>query len=402
MKVRAYQENEAFRLRRERALEILDKKIKPVKQEGEDGEEGSEVVTQKEYKGKPITREEVLELEYKALVSTGQTLYYRNEYHRAIEAFTKAINNNKEDMGILIDRANCYIQVGNPKAALIDINNVLKNHPEDTRAILAKAEAFFSMGEFEFALVFFERGAAIRSDMSAFKDGITKSTNAIEDSIRGEKPFQPNPDFAKSREMLEKGGKRKSPKKKPQTDDQSQSRLMAEDENSHIKTEDLLPEKVPPLQMTTQEINKYLGELALDYDYLIDLREEVMAGSDDKYGEKEDKEILKIVNNALTYLEQRAQFWSQQVNQDEQTQQSSPIRERNTASKMSSTPKIISSRPQSSARRNPPKITKVTTTNAAQRPITPRRGNERTDNIPHYEMSKIQMYEAKFGKKRSQ
>ncbi|OHT09540.1 TPR Domain containing protein [Tritrichomonas foetus] len=378
MRVRAYQENEAFRKRRERALEILDKKVKPVKQEGEEGEEGSEVVTQKEYKGKPITREEVLELEYKALVSTGQTLYYRNEYHRAIEAFTKAINNNKEELGILIDRANCYIQVGNPKAALIDCNNVLKNHPDDTRAILAKAEAFFSMGEFEFALVFFERGLAIRSDLSAFKDGITKSTHAIEDSIKGEKPFEPNPNFAVSRprKPLIKNPKKKTP-------------LVVEDEDN-VKPEDLLPEKVPALTMTSQEKSGFLGELALDYDYLVELREEVLAGSDDKYGEKEDKEILKIVNNALIYLEQRAQFWSQQGTPDTHAE---------ATSKQPSPAKITSSRPVSSARRNPPKITKVTQGGA--RPVTPRK-TDRTEQVPHYEMSKIQMYEAKFGKKRSQ
>lgn len=375
MRGRPYLENEAFRKRRERALEILDKKVKPVKTEGEDGEEGSEVVTQKEYHGKPITREEALELEYRALVSTGQTLYYRNEYHRAIEAFTKAINNNKEELGILIDRANCYIQVGNPKAALIDINNVLKVHPNDTRAILAKAEAFFSMGEFEFALVFFERGLAIRSDLSAFKDGITKSTHAIEDSIAGQKTFEPNPNFAVSRP------------RKPLVTIKKKTPLIVEDEDN-IKAEDLLPEKVPALTMTRQEKSGFLGELALDYDYLVELREEVIAGSDDKYGEKEDKEILKIVNNSLIYLEQRAQFWSQQGSSDAhcETKAVSPQTKQVT----------ITNRPASSARRNPPKITKVTKGGG----ITPRKGNEKTDKVPHYEMSKIQMYEAKLGKKR--
>lgn len=378
MRGRPYQENEAFRKRRERALEILDKKAKPVKTEGDEGEEGSEVVTQKEYHGKPITREEALELEYRALVSTGQTLYYRNEYHRAIEAFTKAINNNKEELGILIDRANCYIQVGNPKAALIDINNVLKVHPNDTRAILAKAEAFFSMGEFEFALVFFERGLAIRSDLSAFKDGITKSTHAIEDSIAGQKPFEPNPNFAVSRP------------RKPLVTVKKKTPLVVEDEDN-VKPEDLLPEKVPALTMTRQEKSGFLGELALDYDYLVELREEVLAGSEDKYGEKEDKEILKIVNNSLIYLEQRAQFWSQQGSSDAHADTRAPSPQQQTKQIT-----LTGNRPVSSARRNAPKITKVTRAGGA----TPRKGNERTDQLPHYEMSKIQMYEAKLGKKR--
>lgn len=346
------------------------KKSQEPKQTEEINEETGEPIPQKEYKGKPITHEEVLELEYKALVSEGQTLYARNEYYRAIDAFTKAMNLNKEDTGILIDRANCYVQVGNPKAALIDINSVINQKPDDTRAILAKAEAFFSMGEFEFALVFFEKGLAIRKDLVGFRDGITKSKHAILDSINGEKPFQPNPNFAVSRP------------RRPLTVVKKRTPIERTEDDDGVKAGDLLPEKVAPLTLTTQEKSTFLGEIALDYEYLVELREEILAGGEDGYGDKEDKKILKIVDDALIYLDQRAQFWSQQGAPESTAREDSPrvlSRGQN------------SSRPPS-ARRNAPKVTRVAKTDGP-------RSARREGTTPHYEMSKIQMYEAKYGKR---
>jgi tetratricopeptide (TPR) repeat protein len=338
-----------------------------------DEETGEPLPQKKVPKGKPISHEEVLELEYKALVQEGQVLYYRNEFYRAIEAFTKASTNNKDDLGILIDRANCYIQVGNTRAALTDINAVLHKKPEDTRAILAKAEAFFSMGEFEFALVFFEKGLAIRTDLAGFRDGVSKSKNAILDSINGEKPFQPNPNFAASRP------------RKPLMSVKKKTPLVVEDEEGG-DVADFLPDPVPPLTLTQEAKSSFLGELALDYDYLVELREEIIAGSEDGYGEKEDKKILAIVNDALIYLNQRAQFWSQQGGP-----QASPDKRDAPPDQTArgSTVRKEDARPASKVR-----ITKVQSGDSSAR-----RGRGTTDEQAHYELSKIQVYEAKYGRK---
>jgi tetratricopeptide (TPR) repeat protein len=214
------------------------KKSHTAKQEEDtDSETGAVAAQKKKPEGKTISREMVLELEFKAMVAEGQILYYRNEYYRAIEAFTKALNSPKEekDPGILIDRANCYIAVGNPKAALLDINELLQKKPDDTRGILAKAEAFFSMGEFEFALVFFEKGQAIRKDITAFRDGIAKATHAILHSINGDALFQPNPNFAISRP------------RKPLLATQKRTVLETPEDPDEPPVVELLPEKVPPL-----------------------------------------------------------------------------------------------------------------------------------------------------------
>lgn len=348
----------------DKARYLRPNQIKEVTEQEIDEETG-EPVKRKEVKKNPISHEQVLELEYKALVSEGKALYYRNEFYRAIESFTKALNNNKEDLGILIDRANCYVQIGNPKAALLDINVVLGTKPDDTRAILAKAEAFFSMGEFEFALVFFEKGLAIRRDLVAFRNGISKSKNAILDSIRGSKPFQPNPNFAISRP------------RRALVDVKKTTPMETDPDAAEARAGPLLPETVVPLSMTTEERSTYLGEISLDYDYLVELREEILEGSDDGVGSKEDAVILRIVNDALIYLNQRAQFWSQQGATTKEVQ--SRDGERPTSArrvKVTRVQKDTDSRP-GTARRN--------------------RGPEREKPQKAYEMSKIQMYEAKYG-----
>jgi tetratricopeptide (TPR) repeat protein len=337
---------------------------------------GERVVVHRVPKGKPISREEVLDLQYRAYVQEGQVLSYRSEFHRAIDVFTKAININKEALGILVDRANCYIQVGDPRAALLDINAVLHVKPEDTRAMLAKAEAFFSMGEFEFALVFFERGYAIRTDVIGFRDGITKSKSAIRDSINGEKPFQPNPNFAASRP------------RKPLIPLKKITPLEPEDqEEQEIVT--LLPENVLPLTLTVEQKGAYLGELALDYDYLVELREEILAGTDDETGRDEDQKILELVNHAIIYLNHRAQFWCQQ-------EAAHPPKESQESFGLEDSPDVNRREPQSARR-----VMKVRKTPAeGNRTASGSRATGRRETpTPHYEMTNIQIYEEKYGAK---
>ena len=48
-----------------------------------------------------------------------------------------------------------------------------------------KAEALYSKGNFEFALVFYQRGYKLRPEMKEFRLGIQKAQEAIENSIGG-------------------------------------------------------------------------------------------------------------------------------------------------------------------------------------------------------------------------
>ena len=358
--------NDAYNKRLAQTIKILGRDQEETKFDEDTGEM---ITVKKVYRGKPITREQALDLEYRAIVAEGRTLYQAEQYRRAIDAFTNAMEKQKEDQSILIDRANCYIKVGQPEDALKDIDNYMKNKPNDPRAILTKAEAYFSMGEFEFALVFFQRGINIRKDMSGFKDGIIKCKSAILDSINGRDLFQANPNFAVSR-----------PRKALVDVPKDAGTQQQADEAKLKETAALLPEKVEPLQ-TPPVKSQYLGELQLDYEYLLELQEEVKNNMNepqtDEQSKAEDEKISQLVSDALIYLSQRGDFWYQQGgsekvennNENEQTKSSarSPVKSPN---KTRSSGRTIS-----------------------KSRAVPKNG-QRT---AHYEMSKIQQYEAKYG-----
>jgi hypothetical protein len=235
------------------------------------------------------------------------------------------------------------------------------------------------MGEFEFALVFFERGYAIRTDVSGFRDGIAKSKSAVMDSIMGVKPFQPNPNFPGSRP------------RKPLIQLKEITPLESEDqEEQDIVT--LLPENVLPLTLTVDQKGAYLGELALDYDYLIELRQEILAGSDDETGHDEGQKILELACHAIIYLNHRAQFWCQQESvhpKKEEGRSPSP------------TPMTEGvNRELPSARKHSLKVMKVPS--SGSRPTSARRPVSGSDQQPHYELTKIQLYETKYRSKNSE
>ena len=63
------------------------------------------------------------------------------------------------------------------------ICSLLSHHAQ---GIYAKAEALYFKGDFEFSLVFFHRGAAIRPENADFRLGIQKAREAIDNAIGSE------------------------------------------------------------------------------------------------------------------------------------------------------------------------------------------------------------------------
>jgi len=53
------------------------------------------------------------------------------------------------------------------------------------QGLLMKAEAYYQMMQFEYALMYYHRGNKIRPEFQAFRLGIQKSQEAIENSIGG-------------------------------------------------------------------------------------------------------------------------------------------------------------------------------------------------------------------------
>ena len=61
-----------------------------------------------------------------------------------------------------------------------------------TQGLFQKAEALYSIGNFEYALVFYHRGNKIRPELHEFNLGIQKAQEAIDNSI-GSKSLFPSP-----------------------------------------------------------------------------------------------------------------------------------------------------------------------------------------------------------------
>ncbi len=58
------------------------------------------------------------------------------------------------------------------------------------QGILQKADALYSKGDFEHALVFYHRGNKLRPEVQSFRLGIQKSQEAIDNSIGGKANYK--------------------------------------------------------------------------------------------------------------------------------------------------------------------------------------------------------------------
>jgi hypothetical protein len=200
--------------------------------------------------------------------------------------------------------------------------------------------------------------------MVSFRDGITKCKSAILDSINAVELFQANPNFAGSRPREPLPGV-KVPEEKRQPRDEDPQKLT--------RTAALLPEKVEPLPIKLG-CKEFLGELSLDYEYLLELQAEINEPTEDTSGKTEDEKILAVVDDALRYLDQRSAFWSQQdgSKNDEAAEQRTE-----------------------GGKTSPKRISKPSPTRSSSAAQSPQR--KQSAKAAHYELSKIQQYEAKYG-----
>uniref|UniRef100_A0A8C7KHG7 Outer dynein arm docking complex subunit 4 n=1 Tax=Oncorhynchus kisutch TaxID=8019 RepID=A0A8C7KHG7_ONCKI len=96
------------------------------------------------------------------------------------ERATKVIRSNVPSWGQgstnykngLVARSKCYIKMG-------DSDNALR----DAEGLYQKAEALYTMGNFEFALVFYHRGHKRWPELQEFRLGIQKAQEAIDNSV---------------------------------------------------------------------------------------------------------------------------------------------------------------------------------------------------------------------------
>jgi tetratricopeptide (TPR) repeat protein len=228
---------------------------------------------------------------YSIYFAEGEALAKQKQFQKAIESFTKALEFQPEDRPCLVERSKCHLQLGDTSAALADAEASLKEDKTYHRGLYQKAETMYAMGDFEYALVFYHRGDKIRPDIKAFKLGIQKAQEAINNSIGSPAACKLDKtgdlSFFQQQDMIGK----KRVKRRAKAAATTQQKAVGERK---------------PVA-SDRAVKDILGELYVDREYLSNLIKDpglVVSGG--------DRSLYTTVDEALGYLDARTEFWRQQ------------------------------------------------------------------------------------------
>ena len=91
---------------------------------------------------------------------------------------------NDQEPLVKIVRGVCKVRLSRALEALDDVDPVLANNPKHPLALHVKADALYHLGNFEHALVFYQRGLRNSTqDPEIFRLGIKRATKAIKNAI---------------------------------------------------------------------------------------------------------------------------------------------------------------------------------------------------------------------------
>ncbi|KAM6450237.1 outer dynein arm-docking complex subunit 4 isoform 2-T2 [Liasis olivaceus] len=233
---------------------------------------------------------ETLRGTFPSLMAEGTMLSRRGELAKALSYYTYALQLQPGNRNCLVARSKCYLRLGDTENALKDAEASLATDKEFTKGLYQKAEALYSMGDFEFALVFYHRGHKLRPELQKFRLGIQKSKEAIENSVGSPSSvkLENRADlYFLSRQAESKRAKQKLHIKK---DIKYQSKQQAPVRNEKME-------------------RQLLGELYVDKAFLEKLlKDEELIKSVTKQGVT----VGDLLQEGLSYLDTRTDFWQQQ------------------------------------------------------------------------------------------
>jgi len=230
-------------------------------------------------------------------LAEGDNLYKQGEYKKALDSYTLALELQPDDKTCLVARSKCYLKLGDPQAALQDAEASLVEDKKYNKGLYQKAEALYSMGDFEYALMYYHRGHKLRPELDEFRLGIQKAQEAIDNSIgtaaniklenKGDLSFFTKPDDSGKKKAGAAGGGYIKPGAKPKPI------------NRNKETKAPAPSK--------KAVKQLLGELYADKDYL-----EKLMKDDGFVKDHSNAPIVELVESGLNYLKTRTEFWRQQ------------------------------------------------------------------------------------------
>lgn len=226
---------------------------------------------------------------FPSYMAEGERLYLCGEFSKAIQSFSNALHLQSGDKNCLVARSKCYLKMGDLEKSLEDAEASLQNDP----TFCKKAETLYTMGDFEFALVFYHRGYKLRPDRE-FKVGIQKAQEAINNSVGSPSSIK-----------LENKGdlsflSKQAESKKAQQKHPPVKHLLSSTKHEIKRKGSLKSEKT---------IRQLLGELYVDKEYLekLLLDEDLIKGTI-----KSGLTVEELIMTGINYLDTRSNFWRQQ------------------------------------------------------------------------------------------
>ncbi|EPQ13659.1 Tetratricopeptide repeat protein 25 [Myotis brandtii] len=231
---------------------------------------------------------DILRSTFPSYMAEGERLYLCGEFSKAALSFS-----NDGDKNCLVARSKCYLKMGELEKSLKDAEDSLQGDPTFCKGILQKAETLYTMGDFEFALVFYHRGYKLRPDRE-FKVGIQKAQEAINNSVGT--PSSIKLENKGDLSFLSKQAESMKALQKPHPVRQVSYYPKAESKRrGSVKSE--------------KTVRQLLGELYVDKEYLekLLLDEDLIKGTI-KHGQT----VEDLIMTGINYLDSRSNFWRQQ------------------------------------------------------------------------------------------
>ncbi|KAI6654146.1 Tetratricopeptide repeat protein 25 [Oopsacas minuta] len=230
---------------------------------------------------------------FSTYLAEGDKLFTEGHYEKALSYYNQALELESDNRIGLVARSKCYLAIGDRKTALEDAEASLTEDKTFVKGVYQKAEVLYSMGEFEFALVYYERGRKLRPELAEFRLGIQKAKEAIGNSVGG-------PDVVK----LEKKGDLTYFK---QQESQAKKKKPGKQVGMIQRQDKVEKKRSPPLPYgSKQTVRSLLGELNSDKEYLEGIFSDKDMMENDRLG------LRDLVIDGLEYLDRRTEFWRQQ------------------------------------------------------------------------------------------
>ncbi|XP_023573691.1 tetratricopeptide repeat protein 25 isoform X2 [Octodon degus] len=236
---------------------------------------------------------EVLRSTFPSYMAEGERLYLCGEFAKAVQSFSNALHLQSGDKNCLVARSKCYLKMGDLVRSLKDAEASLQSDPTFCKGILQKAETLYTMGDFEFALVFYHRGYKLRPDRE-FKVGIQKAQEAINNSVGS--PSSIKLENTGDLTFLSKQAETMKAQQQPQPSKHRLHQVQMESKRKgSLKSE--------------KTMRQLLGELYVDKEYLerLLLDEDLIRGTIRSGVTVED-----LILTGINYLDTRSSFWQQQ------------------------------------------------------------------------------------------